>query len=112
MMIALENLTKRYATPAGVFGALDGIDLTIGAGEFVAVTGKSGSGKSTLLNMVGGIDRPPSGSVTVAGKHTHNMTENRLALWRGRTLGFVFQFFQLLPTLTAAENVMLPMDFN
>jgi putative ABC transport system ATP-binding protein len=111
-MISLSRLTKSYDTPAGPFPALRGIDLEIGAGEFVAITGKSGSGKSTLLNLMGGIDRPSSGSVKILGKALETMTENRLAQWRGRTVGFIFQFFQLIPTLTAAENVMLPMDFS
>jgi len=110
-MISLQRVTKSYDTAAGPFRAVQDIDLEIGAGEFVAITGKSGSGKSTLLNMLGGIDRPSSGSVKVSGTAIENMHENRLAVWRGRTVGFVFQFFQLLPTLTAAENVMLPMDF-
>jgi putative ABC transport system ATP-binding protein len=111
MMIFLKSLQKSYETPAGAFAALKGIDLEIGAGEFVAVVGKSGSGKSTLLNLVGGIDRPSSGTVTVGGTFVPDLNENRLAVWRGRNVGFVFQFFQLLPTLTAAENVMMPMDF-
>jgi putative ABC transport system ATP-binding protein len=110
-MIHLHGLTKTYDTPAGAFQALRNIDLEIEAGEFVAIVGKSGSGKSTLLNMVGGIDRPSSGSLTVGGAVIQGLTHNELALWRGRTVGFVFQFFQLLPTLTVAENVMLPMDF-
>jgi putative ABC transport system ATP-binding protein len=110
-VIQLRGLTKSYDSPAGVFSALRGIDLEIPAGEYVAIVGKSGSGKSTLLNMLGGIDRPSSGSVTVGGTEIQNMKHNQLAAWRGRTVGFVFQFFQLLPTLTAAENVMLPMDF-
>ena len=110
-MISLQSVTKTYQTPAGPFSALRGIDLEIKAGEFVAIVGKSGSGKSTLLNMVGGIDHPSSGNVTVGGTAIQALTENQLASWRGRKVGFVFQFFQLLPTLTAAENVMLPMDF-
>jgi putative ABC transport system ATP-binding protein len=110
-MIKLQGLTKTYYTPAGDYPALRGIDLQIAAGEFVAIAGKSGSGKSTLLNMVGGIDCPSSGSVEVGGTAIHDLGENRLAGWRGRNVGFVFQFFQLLPTLTIAENVMLPMDF-
>ena len=111
-MITLERLTKTYETPAGAFAALRDIDLEIRGGEFVAIVGKSGSGKSTLLNMVGGIDRPTSGSVTVGGTPLQSRTESELAAWRGGAVGFVFQFFQLLPTLTAAENVMLPMDFR
>ncbi len=110
-MISLNHVTKTYETPAGKFAALKNIELEIQAGEFVGVVGKSGSGKSTLLNMVAGIDRPSSGSVAVAGTEIHALSENKLAAWRGRNVGFVFQFFQLLPTLTAAENVMLPMDF-
>lgn len=111
-MISLQHITKNYATPAGAFTALRDINLEIGAGEFVAIVGKSGSGKSTLLNMVGGIDSPSSGSVTVSGTAIQGMNQHQLARWRGRTVGFVFQFFQLLPTLTVAENVILPMDFS
>jgi putative ABC transport system ATP-binding protein len=111
-MISLQQVSKTYETPAGKYSALKNIDLEIRGGEFVGVVGKSGSGKSTLLNMVAGIDRPSTGSVAVAGTEIHALSENRLAIWRGRNVGFVFQFFQLLPTLTAAENVMLPMDFS
>jgi putative ABC transport system ATP-binding protein len=111
-MISLHQVSKKYETPAGVFSALTNIDLEIDSGEFVGVVGKSGSGKSTLLNMIAGIDRPSSGAVTVAGTAIHDLTENKLAAWRGRNVGFVFQFFQLLPTLTATENVILPMDFG
>ena len=111
-MISLQQVSKTYETPAGKFSALKQIDLDIRSGEFVGVVGKSGSGKSTLLNMLAGIDRPSSGSVAVAGTEIHALSENKLAVWRGRNVGFVFQFFQLLPTLTAAENVMLPMDFS
>lgn len=110
-MISLNHVSKTYETPAGKFAALKSINLNIEAGQFVGIVGKSGSGKSTLLNMVAGIDHPSSGSVAVAGTEIHGLSENKLALWRGRNVGFVFQFFQLLPTLTAAENVMLPMDF-
>jgi putative ABC transport system ATP-binding protein len=110
-MIHLQNVTKSYTTPAGEFTALRGVELEIRRGEFVALAGKSGSGKSTLLNMIGGIDQPSAGTVTVSGTCIEVMPENRLAAWRGSNVGFVFQFFQLLPTLTAVENVMLPMDF-
>jgi putative ABC transport system ATP-binding protein len=110
-MISLHHVNKTYETPAGKFSALKDIDLEIEPGQFVGIVGKSGSGKSTLLNMVAGIDRPSTGKVAVAGTEIQNLSENKLAAWRGRSVGFVFQFFQLLPTLTAAENVMLPMDF-
>jgi putative ABC transport system ATP-binding protein len=111
-MIVLRHVSKSYATPAGEFVALRDIDLEIGAGEMVAVSGRSGSGKSTLLNMAGGIDQPSSGSVIVYGTDIAELNESQLAGWRARTIGFVFQFFQLMPTLTAAENVILPMDFR
>jgi putative ABC transport system ATP-binding protein len=110
-LIRLAGAAKSYATPAGAFVALHDLDLEIRAGEFVAVVGKSGSGKSTLLNLIGGIDEPSSGVVVVAGIDIGEFSPNALASWRGRTVGFVFQFCQLLPTLTVAENVMLPMDF-
>jgi putative ABC transport system ATP-binding protein len=110
-LITLRSVTKRYATPAGEFQALKSIDLEIARGEFVAVIGKSGSGKSTLSNMITGIDRPSAGEVIVAGTPVHKLSEGRTAEWRGRNVGVVFQFFQLLPTLTVLENILLPMDF-
>lgn len=110
-LITLTAVTKAYATAAGDYLALRGIDLHINPGEFVAIVGKSGSGKSTLLNIITGIDRASSGEVRVAGADLMQMPESRMASWRGRTVGIVFQFFQLLPTLTTLENVMLPMDF-
>jgi putative ABC transport system ATP-binding protein len=110
-LIDLRNVTKTYRVAETVFTALDTVSLTIDAGEFVAVVGKSGSGKSTLLNLVAGIDRASSGEVHVGGSPVHALDESRLATWRGRTVGVVFQFFQLLPTLTVLENVILPMDF-
>ncbi len=109
--IELSAVRKVYVTGAGEFVALRCVDLRVKSGEFVAVVGKSGSGKSTLINMIAGIDRPTSGEVWVAGTPVHTLTENQIAVWRGRTVGVVFQFFQLLPTLTALENVMIPMDF-
>ena len=109
--INLSAIRKVYVTGAGEFEALKGVDLLVKAGEFVAVVGKSGSGKSTLINMIAGIDRPTSGEAWVAGTPVHTLTENQIAVWRGRTVGVVFQFFQLLPTLTSLENIMLPMDF-
>jgi len=110
-MIALTAVGKQYQSPAGSFRALDGVDLGIGAGEMVALVGRSGSGKSTLLGLLGGLDRPSSGSVRVGGADLGGMSEAELSRWRGRKVGFVFQFFHLLPSLTALENVILPMDF-
>jgi ABC-type lipoprotein export system ATPase subunit len=110
-LIELRQVVKQYQTAAGPFAALKGVDLRVDTGEFVAVVGKSGSGKSTLINMVTGIDRATSGEVLVADTPIHTMGENRLAAWRGRNIGVIFQFFQLLPSLTVLENVMLPMDF-
>ena len=109
-MIDLRGLTKIYQTPVGPFPALRGIDLQVHAGEFIAVVGKSGSGKSTLINMFTGIDHPTDGEILVAGTRVRDLNEGQVAEWRGRTMGIVFQFFQLLPTLTLAENIMLPMD--
>ncbi len=109
-LIDLEDVVKTYQSAAGSFCALRGVSLEIDAGEFVAVIGKSGSGKSTLLNMITGIDRPTEGEVWVNGAPLHDLNEDQLAVWRGRNLGIVFQFFQLLPMLSLAENVMLPMD--
>lgn len=109
-IIDLRGITKVYTTAAGPFVALRGIDLTIGAGEFVAVVGKSGSGKSTLINMFTGIDHPTDGEVIVANTAIRHLDEGKMAEWRGRTMGIVFQFFQLLPTLSIIENVMIPMD--
>jgi ABC-type lipoprotein export system ATPase subunit len=110
-LIELRNVSKNYKTAAGDFPALKGVDLEMKAGEFVSVIGKSGSGKSTLLNMITGIDRPSAGEVVVNNTALHTLSENQMALWRGRNLGIVFQFFQLLPTISVIENVMLPMDF-
>jgi putative ABC transport system ATP-binding protein len=110
-LIALENVCKTYPTPTGAFSALSDISLEVSRGEFVAVVGKSGSGKSTLINVITGIDSPTSGEVHVAQSPIHALSQEQLAVWRGRFVGVIFQFFQLLPTLTIIENVMLPMDF-
>ena len=109
-IIDLRGITKAYETAAGPFIALRGIDLTIQAGEFVAVVGKSGSGKSTLINMFTGIDHPTDGEVIVANTAIRHLDEGKMAEWRGRSMGIIFQFFQLLPTLSIIENVMIPMD--
>jgi putative ABC transport system ATP-binding protein len=110
-LIELRKVSKSYDVAAGKFLALKEVDMGADAGEFVAVVGKSGSGKSTLINMITGIDTPTSGEVLVAGTAVHAMDQEQLAVWRGRNVGVVFQFFQLLPTLTVAENIVLPMDF-
>jgi putative ABC transport system ATP-binding protein len=109
-LIRLEGVAKDYQIASRTFAALTAVDLTIARGEFVAIVGKSGSGKSTLLNMISGIDRPTAGVVAVADTTLTALTENQMAVWRGRSVGMVFQFFQLLPTLTILENVMLPME--
>ena len=110
-LIQTRQLVKTYQTGEGEYHAIRGIDLQIKAGEFVAVVGKSGSGKSTLLNLLTGIDRVSSGEIFFNGQTVHRMDEAEVGSWRGQNVGVVFQFFQLLPTLTVMENVMLPMDF-
>jgi len=108
----LEHVRRVYRLGQRTVTALDGVDLQIRRGEFVAVVGPSGSGKSTLLNLMAGIDRPTSGRVIVDGVVLNELSEDELARWRGEHVGIVFQFFQLLPTLTALENVMLPMELR
>jgi putative ABC transport system ATP-binding protein len=110
-LIELAAVEKVYRMGRLDYHALRGIDLSIGAGELVAIVGPSGSGKTTILNLVTGIDRPSSGTVTVDGRRIDAMSEEELAVWRGAHVGVVFQFFQLLPTLTALENAVLPLDF-
>jgi ABC-type lipoprotein export system ATPase subunit len=110
-VVHMEQVVKTYSNEAGSFTVLKGIDLDLHPGEFVAIVGKSGSGKSTLLNMMSGIDHPTSGQVRINGVDLYAMSESKRARWRGRNLGIVFQFFQLLPALTLLENVMLPMDY-
>lgn len=109
-LIDLAGVTKSFLTPHGRYDALKDISLRIERGQMIAITGKSGSGKSTLLNMITGIDKPTRGRVIIDGVEINGLKESRLAAWRGRHIGIVFQFFQLIPTLTVAENVMLPMD--
>ncbi len=111
-LIDLHQVVKTYRTPAGEFPALKAVDLQIDRGEFVSVVGKSGSGKSTLINMITGIDRPTSGKIFVGDQAIHHLGEGPMAEWRGRNVGVIFQFFQLLPMLSCLENVMLPMDFR
>ena len=111
-LIQVRQLKKVYDSPAGDFLALKSLDLEINRGEFVGLVGKSGCGKSTLINMLSGIDRPSSGEIWIDQAPLHSFNENQIAAWRGRSLGIVFQYFQLLPTLTLLQNVMLPMELN
>ena len=110
-LIELRQVIKTFETAAGLFTALKGIDLHVNEGELVTVVGKSGSGKTTLNNMITGIDRPTAGEVYVRGTAVHTFNEGLVAEWRGKNIGIVFQFFQLIPTLTIVENMILPMDF-
>jgi putative ABC transport system ATP-binding protein len=110
-LINLRQVVKKYHGLADDVMALKGIDLRVNAGEFVVVTGKSGAGKTTLVNMVTGLDKSTSGEIWVAGAPVHKLGTEKAARWRGQTVGVVFQFFELLPTLTVLQNVTLPMDF-
>jgi ABC-type lipoprotein export system ATPase subunit len=110
-LIDLRRVVKNYKTPAGDFPALKGIDLQVRRGEFVAVYGKSGAGKSTMINLITGIDNPTSGEIVIDNTALHKLNEDQRSRWRGRNLGIVFQFFQLLPALTLIENITLAMDF-
>lgn len=112
VLIKVQNATRAYTMGARTLYALRDVSVRVGRGEFVAVVGPSGSGKSTLLNLVGGIDKPTSGQVWVDGTRIDTLSENALAKWRRNHIGIVFQFFQLLPTLTALENVTLPMELR
>lgn len=110
-LIQLKNIIKRFPVGNDEVTILRGISLDIKRGEFVSIVGPSGNGKSTLLNMITGIDRPSAGEVIVTGQPVHAMSENQLAKWRGQEVGIIFQFFQMLPSLTLAQNVSLPMEF-
>ncbi len=109
-MILLNNINKTYEGEGGPVHALRGVNLSIAEGERVVIIGKSGSGKSTLLNVISGIDRPTSGEVSVKGMNLSDFSEGALARWRGTMIGIVFQFYQLLPTLTSLDNVLFAMD--
>jgi putative ABC transport system ATP-binding protein len=110
-LVSVKNVVKEFPSADRTITVLDGINLRIIPGEFVAIVGASGNGKSTLLNMITGIDRPTSGQVVVDGNRISEMNEEQLATWRGQHIGIVFQFFQLLPALNLLQNVILPMDF-
>lgn len=109
--IILNGVDKIYENAAGKFVALKNVSMQLSYGQFISIVGKSGCGKSTLLNMITGIDHPTAGEVIVGNERIYEMTESQRALWRGKNMGVVFQFFQLLPTLTLLENTMLPMDY-
>lgn len=109
-LIRLRGVVKRYRTAAGDFSALKGIDLDVYPGEFVAIYGKSGAGKTTLINLLTGVDHLSEGEVWMDGLSIHKLDENRLSLWRGRTLGIIYQSFYLMPSLSLMHNIMLPMD--
>jgi len=111
-VIELKSLTKTYKLGDEVLNALDGIDCTIQAGEFVAITGPSGSGKSTLANIIGGLDKPTTGTVIVDGSDLSHVRDSQLSDYRNHHIGFVFQSFNLQGTQTALENVMLPLVFS
>jgi putative ABC transport system ATP-binding protein len=111
-LVHLHEVVKTYQSSAGTFTALKGVDLQVESGAFVSIIGKSGSGKSTLINVITGIDRPTTGKVIVDDVQVHTLSEEQIAIWRGRSIGVIFQFFQLLPTLTAVENILLAMDYG
>jgi len=110
-LISLKGVKKAYRTAAGDFWALHGIDLEVYPGEYLLIIGKSGAGKTTLVNMITGVDRVSEGDVQVGDTQVHKMSENDQALWRGLNLGVIYQSFQLMPTLSLMDNVLLPMDF-
>jgi putative ABC transport system ATP-binding protein len=110
-IVDINNVIKTFPVGDGEITVLKGLSLDVKNGEFISIVGPSGNGKSTLLNMITGIDRPTEGEVIVTGREIHNMSENKLAAWRGQHVGIVFQFFQMLPALSLLQNVILPMDF-
>ncbi|MCB0836272.1 MAG: ABC transporter ATP-binding protein [Bacteroidetes bacterium] len=111
MILTLSGVSRNFQIHNRNFSALKNVDLSVRKGEYMAIVGKSGSGKSTLLNMITGIDHPSSGTVTIDETEIHQLNESQLARWRGENVGIVFQFFQLIPTLTIAENLLLAMEF-
>ena len=110
-IIEVNDVVKKFEVGDGEVTILKGISFDVKQGEFVSIVGPSGNGKSTLLNMITGIDRPSDGEIVVTGQPVHTMSENKLAAWRGKNVGIIFQFFQMLPALSLLQNVVLPMDF-
>ncbi len=110
-IIELKQVTRSYTQGERTFMALQDVNLGINKGEYIAIVGQSGSGKSTMLNLITGIDYPSDGTIKVNGKDIHQLNESQLAAWRGKNIGIVFQFFQLIPTLTIMENILLAMEF-
>ena len=109
--LQLREIDKSFSSPAGEFHALKSVNLDFSEGEYAGIVGKSGSGKSTLLNLIAGLDHPTRGELTIGNQTLASMNESELSAWRGKNIGIVFQFFQLMPTLTIVENLLLPMDF-
>ncbi|MFC2054548.1 ABC transporter ATP-binding protein [Chloroflexota bacterium] len=110
-IVEIIDVVKSFPVGDGEVTVLKGLSLDVENGEFISIVGPSGNGKSTLLNMITGIDKPTDGEVIVTGREIHNLSENKLAAWRGEHVGIVFQFFQMLPALSLLQNIMLPMDF-
>lgn len=111
-ILRVENLTKTYGTGANTVNAVDDVSFTVEQGEFVAVVGASGSGKSTLLHMIGGVDRPTKGQIFIDGNEINQMNNDKLAIFRRRQIGIVYQFYNLIPILTVEENITLPCDLD
>ncbi|MBQ9461158.1 MAG: ABC transporter ATP-binding protein [Clostridia bacterium] len=111
-ILRTENLVKTYGNGENAFNAVDGISMSVNQGEFVAIVGQSGSGKSTLMHMLGGVDRPTSGSIFIDGNEINKMNNDKLAIFRRRQIGIVYQFYNLIPILTAEENITLPMELD
>lgn len=111
-ILRVENLTKTYGTGANTVNAVDNVSFTVEQGEFVAIVGASGSGKSTLLHMIGGVDRPTKGQIFIDGNEINRMNNDKLAIFRRRQIGIVYQFYNLIPILTVEENITLPCDLD
>ena len=111
-ILKVENLVKTYGEGDNIVNAVDNISLSVNKGEFVAIVGASGSGKSTLLHLLGGVDRPTSGKIYIDGNEINNMNNDKLAIFRRRQIGIVYQFYNLIPILTVEENISLPCDLD